>query len=51
MNRGQRLKQKKHRRALEAAKYVKEVWQRDGKGKKTGKKFFGSACDMTRIRL
>lgn len=50
MNRGQRLKQKKHREALERAKYVTQGWERKG-GKKTGKKVFVYATDMKRVRL
>lgn len=50
MNRGQRLKQKKHREALERAKYFTQVWERKGKKKLTTKKW-GAATDMTRIRL
>lgn len=50
MNRGQRLKQKKHREALERAKYITKGWERKG-GKKTGKESLVYATDMTRVRL
>lgn len=50
MNRGQRLKQKKHREALDRAKYITEGWERKG-GKKTDKRGFVYSTDMTRVRL
>lgn len=51
MNRGQRLKQKRHRKALERAKYHLPVWERDGKGKKTTRKFWGLAVNLSAVRL
>jgi hypothetical protein len=48
MNRGQRLKQKKHREALERAKYITNSWD------KIKKEFTGKVVrvtELTRIRL
>lgn len=51
MNKGQRLQQKKTRRALERAKYNTPIWERDKKGTKKTTKIWGSVTDLSRIRL